>query len=180
VFCISLLLVKSLHDTLYLAVSYCKGVHNCSGTSEGTTLNVIGQTASVSCFNYRHMEEGFFAEGGWAKRLRSKKELLIVIRRHLTLIETKKMPRSTVWPPLVYRMASKTPVSLMTFLLSVHSRRVPGTIWNWKVVGGKAASIGMCAQWLLTTHVVHIRFGMVSHLEVRWIRGHSVHFLWLY
>jgi hypothetical protein len=156
VFCVKLLLAKSLHDTSYLEVSYWKGVHNCSGTSEGITLNVIGQTASVACFNYLHMEEGFFAVVGWSKTLQSKEELLIVIRRHLILIETKKRLRSTVWPPLVYRMAWKTPASLVTFRLSVHSGRVPGTMWNWKVVGGKAVSIGMWAQELPTAHVVHI------------------------
>jgi hypothetical protein len=93
-------------------VKYCKGVHNCLSTSEGSTLNVIGQTASVSCLNYLHMEEGFFAVVVWSKTLQSKEQLLIVIRRHLILIESKKRPLSTVWPPVVYRMAWKTPASL--------------------------------------------------------------------
>jgi len=47
---------------------------------------------------------------------------------------------------------------------------------NSKVVGGEAVSIGMCAQEQLTAHVLHIQIGMVIHLEVRWIRGHTTFF----
>jgi hypothetical protein len=35
-----------------------------------STWNVIGQTASVSCCSYLHMEEGFFTDVGWSKKER--------------------------------------------------------------------------------------------------------------
>jgi hypothetical protein len=61
--------MKLLHDTAHLAITYWKSVHNYLGTSEGMFIGMfIGQTVSVSWFNYLHLREGFFAEIGLSKK----------------------------------------------------------------------------------------------------------------
>jgi len=73
---------------------------------------LVGQTASVSWFHFLQLEEGFFVEVSWFKKILSNGELLIVLRRQVTLERVQKSgndqpnywPRSTVRTPQQWRI----------------------------------------------------------------------------
>jgi len=120
------------------------------------------------------MEEGFFEVVEWSKNIAIRRTAIDCSQEAYNFDLDQKAAAIDYVAASGIQNGQEYTTYLMTFLLSVHSRRVPATMWNSKVVGGKAVSIGTCEQELLTAQIGMVRqrygeFAATLYIVYDWI-----------
>jgi hypothetical protein len=89
-----------MHDTAYLAITYCKRIHNYLGTSKGSIFNVHLSDGFGVLIQSSSSGKRLLLRGTLIKQTLSNEELLIVLRRQINFDRDQKSGRDgpNNWP----------------------------------------------------------------------------------
>jgi len=150
-----------MHDTAYLAISYCKSMRNYLGTSAGSIWKVHRPDGFgiLIIFIYEMVSSQQYVE---EKKFWRTKSLLIALRRQISSEQGQKVTAAN-WPPLRYVLVSTT--KFQTISWATHT-----TTWS-RNTAWAATLLAHMLPWKMDIFIAKIAHNSTKKTQIQMSHG---------